>query len=236
MHQLVSEPTHLNNGGKPTSLLDLAFTNVPHLFEAPPDRAYASNKSASHLPVIIHRQHPGSQTISRTLFVAKTDSMHERALASGFPDHWKINCLARNRATAAIKQAKQTHFNKQTHALSDAKCSPSKWWQIARDLCGKGSASTGLLSLMGRSRKVVKESNAKADLLNEVFVNHNTSLAPDAYIFGPSPLNVTFDLGNIYPSNVLRVLRSLPNKSSCGSDKISYRMMKEAGPGLVGPS
>ena len=31
------------------------------------------------------------------------------------------------------------------------------------------------------------------------------------------------------------VLRSLPNKTSCGSDKISYRMMKEAGQGLVGP-
>ena len=32
-----------------------------------------------------------------------------------------------------------------------------------------------------------------------------------------------------------RVLKSLPNKSSCGKDQISYQMMKEAGPGLVGP-
>ena len=51
----------------------------------------------------------------------------------------------------------------------------------------------------------------------------------------PSPFNVTFDLGNIYPSGVQRVLCCiLPNKTSCGSDKISYRMMKEAGQGLVG--
>ena len=34
MHQLVNEPTHLNNEGKHTSLLDLAFTNAPHLFGA----------------------------------------------------------------------------------------------------------------------------------------------------------------------------------------------------------
>ena len=88
---------------------------------------------------------------------------------------------------------------------------------------------------MDRCGKIVSESNAKADLLNEVFINQNTSLAPDACVFGPSPLNVTFDLGNIYPSDVQRVLRSLPNKTSCGSDKISYRMMKEAGQGLVGP-
>ena len=52
----------------------------------------------------------------------------------------------------------------------------------------------------------VSESNAKADLLNEVFINQNTSLAPDACVFGPSPFNVTFDLGNIYPSDVQRVL------------------------------
>ena len=88
---------------------------------------------------------------------------------------------------------------------------------------------------MDRCGKIVSESNAKADLLNEVFINQITSLAPDACVFGPSPLNVTFDLGNIYPSDVQRVLRSLPNKTSCGRDKISNRMMKEAGQGLVGP-
>ena len=88
---------------------------------------------------------------------------------------------------------------------------------------------------MDRCGKIVSESNAKANLLNEVFINQNTSLAPDACVFGPSPLNVTFDLGNICPSEVQRVLRSLPNKTSCGSEKISYRMMKEAGQGLVGP-
>ena len=66
------------------------------------------------------------------------------------------------------------------------------------------------------------------------FINQNTSLAPNACVFGPSPLNVTSDLGNICPSDVQRVLRSLPNKTSCGSDQISYRMM-EAGQGLVGP-
>ena len=31
--QRVNAPTHLNNEGKPTSLLDPAFTNAPHLLE-----------------------------------------------------------------------------------------------------------------------------------------------------------------------------------------------------------
>ena len=58
---------------------------------------------------------------------------------------------------------------------------------------------------MDRCGKIVSESNAKADLLNEVFIKQNTSLAPDACVFGPSPFNVTFDLGNIYPSDIQRV-------------------------------
>ena len=61
----------------------------------------------------------------------------------------------------------------------------------------KGSASTCLPPLMDRCGKIISESNAKADLLNEVFINKNTSLAPDACVFGPSPLNVTFDLGTL---------------------------------------
>ena len=51
----------------------------------------------------------------------------------------------------------------------------------------------------------------------------------------PSPLQETFDIDRISPKEVAETLRSLPNKSSCGSDEISYRLMKEAGPALVGP-
>ena len=81
----------------------------------------------------------------------------------------------------------------------------------------------------------VSETKAKANLLNDVFVHQNTSLNPDAVVFGPSPLKQTFNLGKISPSEVRRVLKSLPKKSLCGQDQISYQMMKEAGPGLVGP-
>ena len=88
----------------------------------------------------------------------------------------------------------------------------------------------------GRCGKIVSETNAKADLLNEVFINQNTSLAPDACVFRPSPLNVTLTWGTFVRLTFIdqRVLRSLPNKTSCVTDKISYGMMKEAGQGLVG--
>ena len=82
---------------------------------------------------------------------------------------------------------------------------------------------------------VISEPVEKANLLNDVFANENTSLNPDASVFGPTNLQLTFNLEKITASEVRRVLRTLPNKSSCGSDRISYQMIKEAGPGLVGP-
>ena len=87
-----------------------------------------------------NKNHLSSPWLSKKLrcLIRKKNRLFKIALACGNPDfdHWRTYCTARNRATAAIKQAKRTHFNKQTHILSDPKCSPSKWWQVARDICG----------------------------------------------------------------------------------------------------
>ena len=122
------------------------------------------------------------------------------------------------------------------HRLSDPNCSPSRWWQVARDLCGlKRGVSSCVPPLLDSCGNVISEPVEKANLLNDVFANENTSLNPDASVFGPTNLQLTFNLEKITASEVRRVLRTLPNKSSCGSDRISYQMIKEAGPGLVGP-
>ena len=49
------------------------------------------------------------------------------------------------------------------------------------------------------------------NLLNDVFINQNTSLALEAFPFGPSPLQETFDIDRISPKEVAETLRSLPN-------------------------
>ena len=95
-------------------------------------------------------------------------------------------CSARNKTTTAINRAKRAHFQKQASVLADPNCTSSKWWRIARDLCGlKGSASTCLPPLLDSAGDVVSESKAKANLLNYAFVHQNTSLNPDAVVFGP---------------------------------------------------
>ena len=185
-----------------------------------------------------HNRTPSAPWFSKELkqLIRRKNRLFKKAHASGNSDHWKAYCLERNKTTAAIKRAKSVHFHNQVNTLSDPNCSPSRWWQVARDLCGlKRGVSSCVPPLLDSCGNVISEPVEKANLLNDVFANENTSLNPDASVFGPTNLQLTFNLEKITASEVRRVLRTLPNKSSCGSDRISYQMIKEAGPGLVGP-
>ena len=85
------------------------------------------------------------------------------------------------------------------------------------------------------SQKIVGSDSGKAELLNDTFINSNASLNQDAFPVCPSILPSVFTFDNICASDVSRALRSLPAKRSSGSDEIPYQLLKEAGPGIVGP-
>ena len=53
--------------------------------------------------------------------------------------------------------------------------------------------------------------------------------------FGITHLKSVFRLKHIPASDVKKAIQRLPNKMSTGSDLISYRLLKAAGPGIVGP-
>ena len=69
----------------------------------------------------------------------------------------------------------------------------------------------------------------------DTFVNQNTSINPEAFAFGPTNIKSVFHFTQLSAREVGNVLKSLPNKLSTGSDGISYQLLKEAGPGIVGP-
>ena len=162
--------------------------------------------------------------------------LFKKACSSGTDNHWETYRSARNKATREIKKAKLDYVKRQANTLADQKCNLSRWWSIARDLCGfKSQRHSSVLPLLDQSKNLLLDDKEKANLLNDVFINQNTSLALEAFSFGPSPVQGTFDIDSISPKEVAETLRSLPNKSSCGRDEISYRLMKEAGPALVGP-
>ena len=67
------------------------------------------------------------------------------------------------------------------------------------------------------------------------FINQNTCLNLEGFPIGPTQLKSVFTIQDICPADVRKIIKSLPNKASFGSDEISYRLLKEAGPGVVGP-
>ena len=72
-------------------------------------------------------------------------------------------------------------------------------------------------------------------MFNDVCVNQNTSTSFGTFSIGPTPVSKTFNFTKLLAADVEIVVRTLPNKMSCGTDGISYKLVKEAGHGIVGP-
>ena len=162
--------------------------------------------------------------------------LFNRARSSGLPDHWEKYKAARNKATNHIRMAKSRNYFQIANTLANTTCPPSKWWNLVRSMCGlKGHASNVIPPLSSKTNVLVHDDKQKAEVLNDTFINQNTSTALHGFPFGPTETDSICNLQHITASKVRRVLSSLPSKSSTGTDGISYRLLKEAGPALVGP-
>ena len=162
--------------------------------------------------------------------------LYRRATTSGKSYHWEVYCAARNKATYAIRVAKAKFYNQKAETLANPNCPPSKWWQLAKELCDlNGRNSTTIPPLRTCAQDTVKNDQEKANLLNHTFINQNTCLNLEGFPIGPTQLKSVFTIQDICPADVRKIIKSLPNKASSGSDEISYRLLKEAGPGVVGP-
>ena len=162
--------------------------------------------------------------------------MFERACRSKQRAHWDVYRLARNRAILRVRKAKAAFFGRQADILADPKCPASKWWKVAKNLCDlKGNSYVGVPPLLTASQQIVNDDKDKAEILNKVFINENTALRQDSFPVLPSCVRSVFSFQKIGASDVQQVINSLPNKLSAGPDQIPYKLLKEAGPGLIGP-
>ena len=61
--------------------------------------------------------------------------------------------------------------------MADRNCLSTKWWHLAKSLCGLGNnVSPTVAPLLNESQNTVFDDRAKADLLNDTFVNQNNFL------------------------------------------------------------
>ena len=103
-------------------------------------------------------------------------------------------------------------------------------------MCGlKGNSLRNIPPLADQSLGLVCEDHKKAELLNDTFINSNTSISQNSFPIGPTKLGSIFEFQELSSDDVKKAVRSLPNKTSTGPDRISYRLLKEVGPNVVGP-
>ena len=101
----------------------------------------------------------------------------------------------------------------------------------------KRSSESHLPPLSTQCGNFVIKDEDKAELLNSVYIEQNTSLLADdeSFPYGPTDVRMKFCLKHVSPVEVGKTLQSLPRKHSAGHDGISYSLLKEAGPGLILP-
>ena len=121
--------------------------------------------------------------------------------------------------------------------MADRNCPSAKWWHLAKSLCGLGNnVSPTVAPLLNESQSAVFDDRAKADLFKRYICKpEQFRLNPHGFPNGPTHLKSVFRLKHIPASDVKKAIQRLPNKMSTGSDLISYRLLKAAGPGIVGP-
>ena len=105
--------------------------------------------------VMAASHHLGSVTTSVALCVQK-NRLFKRAQSFGEPDHWRVYWIARNKASIAVKAAKKNHLSAQAKVLADPNCSSSKWWRVAKEMCGrKANPWQGIPPLVNSSADLV---------------------------------------------------------------------------------
>ena len=124
----------------------------------------------------VKNRSPATTMVQQFFFCTK-NRLFKTARSSRLPEQWAIYRTARNKATNAIKMAKANHFNRMASSLANPKCPPSKWWNIARDMCGlKGHSSNIVPPLKGKDNNTVFDDIDKANILNDTFINQKHQL------------------------------------------------------------
>ena len=129
-------------------------------------------------------------------------------------ENWGTYRLARNKCNNAVKLAKRTYIQQQANTLANGTCSTSTWWKNIRQLCGldKRNSESHLPPLRTQCGNFVIKDEEKAELLNSVYIEQNTSLLSDnkSFPYGPTNVRMKFCLKHVSPVEVGKTVQSLP--------------------------
>jgi hypothetical protein len=163
------------------------------------------------------------------------DRDHQAWVKSREPLDWDVYRAARNSYFQECDRIKLEYEEHIYASLADQVTSnPKKWWTlVGQTMNNKKSSSFPVMEKDGTLYCTDKE---KADLFNETYLE-SSNLAGDHFdLPGPAPQVDHDTLENIVitEKDVEDVLKSLNVNKAYGPDNVSPRLIKEAGPAIVG--
>lgn len=165
------------------------------------------------------------------------DFLKKKAIKNGSDELLKAYKLSRNRVNHLIKKSKIEFYEK---CIEENKSNPKVMWKNINQLIGKRSKTTTINNLSVHDNVITGDHNI-AETLNDYFSTIGPSLAqnlpkssthPIDFI---SPVGTRFSFSLVTLDEVEKLLLNLKSNKSCGLDKISSKLLKDAA-SVVAPS
>ena len=163
----------------------------------------------------------------------KRNKLHKKAKIVNNEQSWKRFREIRNEVTKQLREAKTNYENNLIVKLNSNTTNVKTWFKLAKQLSNKKQSQTiPTLSHNGKESSIDKE---KAQILNDYFCSQS-SLQNDNKTPPDLPtVNVSLDVFEISPNNVIDAIRSMDSSKACGPDMVSPRLLKEGVESLAQP-
>ncbi len=168
----------------------------------------------------------------------KRDRLHRKAKQTNMPDHWSHFRKARNEVISLLRSEKNKYFGTLASKLKSGSLQVKNWWQVAKKFIKKDDKEAGLPCLYDSdSDKIISESQEKADLFNDFFVEQST--ADESHNQDPPeiPAMTSNILRNIVltEKDVHDVITNLKTNKASGPDLVSPKVLKHTARSISKP-
>ena len=149
--------------------------------------------------------------------------------------HWQKFREVRNAYNSKIKEAKIEAETRQANNLKNPETlTAKKWWKLAKSYIKKDQSQNSSYPPLKDNNDTVCDDKDKAELFNSFFLTHST--LDDSNVPDPDDKvteNQTLPNVEILEKDVSDIIKTLDTNKATGPDKISQKMLKEAGDSIA---
>ena len=160
----------------------------------------------------------------------KVERIHKRAKLR--PSLWPYFRQIRNKYIDDLRQAEENYFERLGNSINNERKRKKSWWHTVKFFLQKNE--TPDIPALLHDNKTFTDNEAKAQLLNEFFINQTKVDDTNFSLPAQEDNNLTNKLENISinSNEVFWILKSLDISKANGPDGISARLLREAAPAI----